>query len=664
MAMTLSQLVFRSMKKNIKHYYLYFFALIFSVMLYFSFVTLQYNPSVVEISHGVKAIAGLKAASYLLLFIVVFFVLYANRLFMKRRSKEIGLYQLIGMSKSLVTRLLALENTILWIAAIGIGVSLGFLTSRVFAMILLRILEKDVLVELIFSIEAFQMTILVFIALLILVLIQTMISIRRISLLALFTATATADTKVKRFSGFQMFLGFIGLVMIGYGYYLSTNLFEIESDNVNELLFKMLSILGSTIIGTFFVFRFSVAFLMNLIRTQKRGHLSIEDVLSLSPIMHRMKSNAMSLTTITVLSATALGILCLSYISYYSASSMAKQNIPFDYVLLNDQGQQFVEELKKKNIKYNETTIELLDVEIDTSDLFVSDIPSGLSVMTKSMMPVAKLSDAQKMIPDLKLEEGEGFVTGYSNMMSEIVKIEANRPVQLTTTNGEVPIAIKEIKEESLLAYYLTGGGMTIIVSDAQFEKLTEDSLIQQQTNWTKQVGIDLVDRSKKEETQSIYEETTNDGHFEVTANNAENEVINMDSQEEYRLSTLDMMGLVIFITGFLGLAFLMTTGSILYFKQMSEAEEEKASFNILRKIGFTTNEIMKGIYKKQLFNFGVPLVIGLAHSYFAVKSGWMLFGTELVAPLLITMSIYVILYSVFAFLSVGYYRKVVNESL
>ena len=664
MAMTLSQLVFRSMKKNIKHYYLYFFALIFSVMLYFSFVTLQYNPSVVEISHGVKAIAGLKAASYLLLFIVVFFVLYANRLFMKRRSKEIGLYQLIGMSKGLVTRLLALENTILWIGAIGIGVSLGFLTSRIFAMILLRILEKDVLVELIFSIEALQMTILVFLVLLILVLAQTMISIRRVSLLALFTATATADTKVKRFSGFQMFLGFIGLVMIGYGYYLSTNLFEIESDNVNELLFKMLSILGSTIIGTFFVFRFSVAFLMNLIRKQKRGHLSIEDVLSLSPIMHRMKSNAMSLTTITVLSATALGILCLSYISYYSASSMAKQNIPFDYVLLNDQGQQFAEELEKKNIKYNETTIELLDVEIDTSKLYVSDIPNGLSIMTKTEMPVAKLSDAQKVIPGLTLEEGEGFVTGYSNMMSEIVKIEGNRPVQLTTINGDVSITIKEIREESLLAYYLTGGGMMIVVSDAQFEKLTEDSLIQQQTNWTKQVGIDLVDRSKKEETQSIYEETTNDGHFEVTANNAENEVINMDSQEEYRLSTLDMMGLVIFITGFLGLAFLMTTGSILYFKQMSEAEEEKASFTILRKIGFTTNEIMKGIYKKQLYNFGIPLVIGLAHSYFAVKSGWMLFGTELVAPLLITMSIYVVLYSVFAFLSVGYYRKVVNESL
>lgn len=664
MAMTLSQLVFRSMKKNIKHYYLYFFALIFSVTLYFSFVTLQYNPSVVDVSQGVKVAAGLKAASYILLFVVVFFVLYANLLFMKRRSKEIGLYQLIGMSKGLVTRLLVLENTILWVSALSIGVGLGFLTSRIFAMVLLHILEKDVLVQLIFSVEALQMTILVFLMLLIVVLIQTAIGIRRVSLLELFTANAISDVKVKRFSGFQMLLGFIGLLLIGYGYYMSTTLFELDSDNPNMLLYKMLAILGSTIGGTLFVFRFSVAFLLNLIRKQKRGHLSIQDVLSLSPIMHRMKSNAMSLTTITVISATALGILCLSYISYYSAGSSAKQNIPFDYIIMNDQGVTFIDQLNEKEIEYTQTDIELLDVEVDTSDLHVSDMPAGLNMVTKGPMIITKLSDIQKVMPELSLKAGEGYIVGYSNMLSEIVKLEENRPVQLTTSNGIESITIKEIKSDSLLVYYVTGAGMSMVVTDDQFEKMKADAMVRQQTVWEKQVGIDLADRARLNEVQAIYEETTNNGHFEVTKDNDAIDMVNMDSQEEYRKSMLDLFGLVIFVTGFLGLAFLMTTGSILYFKQMTEAEEEKASYTILRKIGFTTNELMKGIYRKQLYNFGVPLVIGLAHSYFAVKSGWMLFGTELVAPLVITMGIYVILYSIFAFLSIGYYRKVVNESL
>jgi len=662
--MTLSQLVFRSMKKNIRHYYLYFFALIFSVTLYFSFVTLQYNPSVVEVSDSIKISAGLKAASYLLLFVVVFFVLYANRLFMKRRSKEIGLYQLIGMSKGLVTRLLVLENTILWVSALAIGVGLGFLSSRIFAMVLLRILEKDVLVQLIFSVEALQMTIFVFLALLIIVLIQTAIGIRRVSLLTLFTANAISEVNVKRFSGIQMLLGFIGLVLIGYGYYLSTTLFELESDNVNMLFYKMIAILGSTIGGTYFVFRFSVAFVLELIRKRKRGHLSIQDVLSLSPIMHRMKSNAMSLTTITVISATALGILCLSYISYYSAGSSAKQSIPFDYIVLNDQGEAFIEALKEKKIEFTQTDIEILDVEVEKKNLFVDDIPAGFSVETKGFMSITKLSDVQKVLPKLILKEEEGYITGYSSMMSEIIKWEANNPVQLTTLAGEENLSIKELIADSVLGYFLTGGGETLVVTDEKFEKLATDSSIQEQTFWSKQVGIDLVDRSQLKEVQTIYEKTTNNGHFEVTKDNGTINSVDMGSQEEFRLSMLDVYGLIIFVTGFLGLAFLMTTGSILYFKQMTEAEEERASYTVLRKIGFTANELMKGIYIKQLFSFGVPLVIGLAHSYFAVKSGWMLFGTELVMPLLITMSIYVILYSIFAFLTIGYYRKVVKDSL
>ena len=120
--MTLSQLVLRSMKKNIKHYYLYFFALIFSVTLYFSFITLEHNPTVLQATEeSGTATAGFGAATYLLYFIILFFVLYANHLFMKRRSKEIGLYQLIGMTKSLIVRLIALENIILFVGAVVIG---------------------------------------------------------------------------------------------------------------------------------------------------------------------------------------------------------------------------------------------------------------------------------------------------------------------------------------------------------------------------------------------------------------------------------------------------------------------------------------------------------------------------------------------------------------
>ena len=138
----------------------------------------------------------------------------------------------------------------------------------------------------------------------------------------------------------------------------------------------------------------------------------------------------------------------------------------------------------------------------------------------------------------------------------------------------------------------------------------------------------------------------------------------NQVSKEQARVDFIRVMGVTIFTTAFLGLAFLLATGSILYFKQMTEAEEERESYTILRKVGFTQQEILRGIYAKQAFNFGVPLVIGLLHSYFAVKSGWFLFGSELVTPLLITMGLYIAMYVIFALLSISYYKKVIRESL
>ncbi|MER2071414.1 MAG: ABC transporter permease [Psychrobacillus sp.] len=659
--MTLNQLVLRSMRKNIKSYYLYVFALVFSVSLYYSFVTLQYNPAIVnEIGTG-RSAAALETASYLLLFIVTFFVLYANKLFMNRRSKEIGLYQLVGMSKSLVARLIAIENIILWFSAIVIGVLVGLLSSRIFVMILLKIVEKDAFVELTFSIEALMTTVVVFSVLLLIVILQTAIRIKRVTLLALITTTAVADERVKKFNAFQMFLGFIGLISIGYGYYLSTTLLDLDNlPSANVLLFKMVSILALTIGGTYFVFRFSVALILNFVRKSKKGLLSIQDVLSLSTIMHRMKANAMSLTTITVLSATTLAILTLTYISYYSTDSVAKEAVPYDYIMYEDTGFELVEEFDKEGIQYTRYDIDLLEVPADVRPLLVKESALNKNLSTELGIQVVSLKAIQNKLPNIQLQEGEGYILGYDSLSAENIRIESQKPIQFNTSAGKEEIFIKEAMEDRLVPDYHNYGLFTVVVSDSFFQKLLNDPLTVNQ----KIVGMDLKEENQLIKAQEVFEANKVSVEIPIPGNDRATNTISVESQEDYRIKMLDSLGMTIFISGFLGLAFLIATGSILYFKQMSEADEEKGTYKVLRKMGFTTNEIMSGIRRKQLFNFGFPLIIGLAHSYFAVKSGWILFGTELVAPLLITMGIYIVLYSIFAILSAGYYRKVVKAAL
>lgn len=121
---------------------------------------------------------------------------------------------------------------------------------------------------------------------------------------------------------------------------------------------------------------------------------------------------------------------------------------------------------------------------------------------------------------------------------------------------------------------------------------------------------------------------------------------------------------MTIFIAGFLGLVFLISTGSILYFKQMTEAEQEKASYTTLRQLGFSVQEIMKGVVRKQIFVFGLPLAIGLLHSIFALKSASFIFMSDITVPTVIAMSVYIVIYLVFAFLTVGYYRKTIKATL
>ena len=122
--------------------------------------------------------------------------------------------------------------------------------------------------------------------------------------------------------------------------------------------------------------------------------------------------------------------------------------------------------------------------------------------------------------------------------------------------------------------------------------------------------------------------------------------------------------GLLIFIAGFLGLVFLISTGSILYFKQMTEAEQEKQGYATLRQLGFTVKDIMRGIIRKQVFVFGLPLAIGLLHSLFAIKAASFIFMSDITVPTTIAMGVYAVIYLMFAFLTVGYYRKTVKAAL
>lgn len=650
--MNINYLIYRNLKKNIKNYYLYVFALIFSVGLYFAFVTLQYDPATDEAKGSVKGAAALGAASVLLVAIVAIFLLYANTIFIKRRSKEIGLFQLIGLTKGKIFRILSAENLILYFGSMVIGIFAGFAASRLILMILFKVIGVDAEAALSFSTEALIQTVIVFAVIYVLIMIMNYTFIQRQSILSLFRAVSTTENQIKKMSFLEMLFGLLGIGLILLGYYVSTKLFSGDFTSMNELFMAMILILGSVIIGTYLFYKGSVSFIFNAIRKSKGGYLSVNEVLSLSSIMFRMKSNALLLTIITTVSALAIGLLSLSYISYYSAEKSARQSVPNHFTVANSNDlAAYIQALTDENIEFKQTKRDVIQVNADLTQVIGAnlEVVSGPGEQQPMVIPV--ISD--ESVEGIDVSPEETLFTGSSDAIQQFMSIQATGDIELTSPNQQIKQQLIGLEKDSYVSYYFASGGLpAAIVDHTVFDKLAQDldPKIQKETNVY--YGIDLVDPIAIDQANQIFKDL---GISESTGNLSQSELI---------MNQKSNMGLMMFIVGFLGLTFLITSGCILYFKQMDEGEEEKANYTILRKLGFTQGNLLKGIQMKQLFNFGIPLIVGLFHSYFAVKSGWFFFGTELWLPMVMVMLLYTALYSIFGLLSVLFYKRIIKEAL
>ncbi|WP_063564134.1 ABC transporter permease [Paenibacillus sp. O199] len=641
--MSLNYIIFRNLRKNLKNYYLYVFALIFSVALYFSFVTLQYDPSMNEVAESTKGAAAIGASSVLLIVIVGIFLLYANTIFIKRRSKEIGLFQLIGLTKGRIFGILSAENCILYFGSMVIGILIGFLGSKLILMILFKIIGVDAITKLYFSPMALLQTLIVFAVMYLLIMLMNYLFIRAQSILSLFRVSSTTEQQVQKLSVGQILMGILGIALIVFGYILSARLFSVEKLDMQQLMYTMILILFSVILGTYLFYKGSVSFLFNLIRKSKKGYLSINEVLSLSSIMFRMRSNALLLTIITTVSALAIGLLSLSYISYYSAEAQAKESLPEDFSFAQAEVKdRFVAELDNKQIPYEEKHRQPLYIEIDATKVMNDSL-------SEDRLFSSVLSDS--MVDNIDLKPGEVIFMGYGNVIQQFFSIKDEGPVVLHGLKNTIDQQLIGTVKQGVLPVYYNQGTPVTVVDESVYAELAQDLDPKlQKGEATDYYGVQITDSRQEENAYAIFAD------LQLKAPSF--------SQIEFRNNQRTSMGLIMFIVGFLGLTFLITSGCILYFKQMNESEEEKSNYTILRKLGFTQSNLLRGIQFKQLFNFGIPLVVGLSHSYFAVKSGWFFFGTELATPTVIVMIVYTLLYSIFGLLSIWYYKRVIKESL
>ncbi len=625
------------MRKNISRYSLYFFSMIFSIIVYYVFATLQYDQSISKFIGEELRLQGIfNASNYVLLTFIVVFIWYTNSFFIRQRKRELGLYHLVGIEKRTIGKMIFYENMLLGIFSLVVGILLGTVFSRLFVLFLLKLMGLSLSITLTFSFQAVLKTAVVFLIVTIFISFQGYFIMYRYTLLDLFQAESKSERVNKMNSKRSIVVGGLGILLVGYGYYLSSG------NIVTPKFFLIVAVvLFSVIFGTFLLFKATIEWLMGLYREHANRYYSFANMLSVSTMMYRIKANAQVLTLITILSATTLVAVGVTYSSYYNTKADARSMQPYDYTLHSKKAaQEFTDVLDELDIQSNRYVYHIVKHSADLSDFRF--ITSGYYKDREqiSFLDEEEVRKNGVSVPELSANETVIF---DSMAKGKVFKPSTGKTAAVELSKSE-QLALKVVKSEPLLILDSDSAGYQFVVNHDTFNKLL-----------------------KAGQKQAVYVFNTDDG-------NKQNELTKNYHQiakeaGESRTSYYDVFqaglmskGLFIFIGGFLGLVFLMATGSIIYFKQISEAEQERKRFEVLRKPGFSVSQVMSAVRKQQLFTFGLPLVIGILHSLFALNVITNLTGESLIVPVLIADAVYGIIYFFFYWLTMNYYRIVIKR--
>ncbi|MBC8696506.1 ABC transporter permease [Staphylococcus pseudintermedius] len=632
--MRFSAIVLKNFKQNLRHYGIYLFSLMLSIALYFSFVTLKYTDSIANGENAKLLNSSAGIGEKFLFVIIIIFLMYANRLFIKRRTKSFALFQLIGLSRKDLMRMMMLEQAIIFIGTTVIGLLLGLFGSRLLLLIVKKTAQIPLDIKILFEPAALIVTMILVVISFILIMVQSFIFIKRRSIIQLMYDVQQSEATQANMTKAEMTFGILGIAMIGLGYYLSTIMLK----NIELTLISAFLILFLTVVGAYFFFRSSVSLIFKSLKRSKRGYVNVTDVVFTASIMHRMKKNAFSLTVIGIISAITITLLSFATISKANIENNVNGLAPHEFTYINEgEAQKLEAYLNAKNIPYNKVVQHVIEVPIVHSD----------KALQKDVNSLPIISDAE--VDKMDVNPDEITLVNYFKVSETFIGLDKGVTIDLGRKEKHAPLEITETSPYNVLSYRAALGRSVGIIDHKTFEMLKATQIKDKDNPPITQVGFDLKSAKDVVKVES--------------ANEQFNQML-PQSRTSLEKEQLAFSGMFLFVSGFLGVAFLIAAGCIIYIKQMDENEDEMANYQILRKMGYTHQDMFKGLALKIAFNFGLPLIIGLGHAFFAARAFNTLMNGVDFAPVIFAMTVYAVIYLIFAVLAYYHSRRVIKFSI
>lgn len=629
--MSFNEIIFKNFKQNIAHYAIYLLSLIISVILYFSFVTLKYAHHL----HGNQSYPILKegsqVGSYFLFIIIVVFLLYANFLFMKRRGRELSLLQIIGLTRSNIMRMIMIEQLMTFVMTAIVGIILGIFGSKILLMIVLRLLGINISVSIIFSYHAIIETLVLISVAYLLVIIQSYIFIRKRSISELASDLTKKEVNETKITFSEITLGLLGIIMIVGGYFLSTKLIE----NVDSILQPFI-ILFLTVLGSYFFFRSTVSLVFKTIQHFRNGNISVTDVMFTSSIIYRIKKNAFSLTVMAIVSAITVSVLCFAALSRSTLTNEVLLNSPHDVTLKSQkQANQLAYDLNNRNVEHYYNYKEVVYAKLYKDHMFTEGIarPSFIAVTS------------DKYFPNVNIDKGQTDIIIPRGSIKDVVKVDKKGSTYIGSKAHHVKVKLRKAIKKVYFMADVDLGGATLVLNDEDYQNLRAHA---KGKNIVSQYGFDIKHKKDLPELENIVQNISK----------------NIETRSEAASEITSLTGVLLFVTSFLGITFLIAAGCIIYIKQIDETEDELENYSILRKLGFTHQDMSKGLKLKVIFNFGLPLIVALLHGYFASLAYMHIMGVTNQLPIFIVMAVYTGIYAVFAVIGYNHSKRTIRHSI
>ncbi|MEK4967904.1 ABC transporter permease [Cytobacillus sp. FSL R7-0696] len=614
--MTLFDLAIKNIRRNVKSYGLYIGSMIFSIIIYFTFVTLKYSEDITALAAVSKQVSSIMSASaFVLIIFVAVFILYSNSFFMKKRKQEVALYSLLGVRKRSIGFMLFFENIVIGVIALIIGVGLGFLLSQLLLMVLLKLMGLEVMSSLAFSPSAVVNTVIVFMILFLFTSLQGYRVIYRFKLIDLFHAEKKGEELPKA----RLISAVLGVASLAGAYWLALQ--DLMTSEVWRLLSVAmpLVIIGLTVLGTYLIFNSVLVYILSKLKNQKNWAWKGLNLWTTSQLLHRIRGNARTLTVIATLSATTITAGGAVFGLYYNADKEIETYTPITFMWEGEPQKitqdivVYEEEIKSKTVRIAEG-----DMEID------------YQVMDYSTFKQLATQQGWEGLPTINQEEAFILDTYYDERWStKVDEVKLNKQT----------LNVIAYEDRSVVNTF-TMGGKLLVVTDAFFEQIDSPQVTYQ--------AVQVEDYKKQQALSDDLASSTEQ----------------FSSATQQYKDSIEASGSMLFVGSFLGLVFLVATGSIIFFKMMTEAEEDKGKYQVLYKIGVSQKEMKRTIRHQVGMIFTAPLLLGLMHGAIALVAFSNLLMMNLLIPVVIWMLAYTIIYFIYYFLTIRSFQKTIFSML